>query len=217
VTGRPTPATPRVTFVVPTYNYARFVGQAVDSLLAQTFRAIEVIVIDDASTDGTPEVLAGYAGDPRVRVIRHGTNTGHITTYNEGIAAARGEFVGLLSADDLCLDRDAVRRQVALFDSDPEIGFVYPAQAYVDESGKLVHVAAPWPDDHVSDGLEELGHLIYTNYVPASGPLSAATTTACPTRATGTSGCASAPATGSATSPSPCTATACTARTCTTT
>jgi hypothetical protein len=171
VSRGPTSATPRVTFVVPTYNYARFVGQAVDSLLTQSFEAIEVIVIDDASTDGTAEVLATYAGDPRVRVIRHDTNAGHIRTYNEGIAAARGEFVGLLSADDLCLDRDAVRRQVEMFDSDPEIGFVYPAQGYVDESGKLVHVAAPWPDDHVSDGLEELGRLVFTNYVPASGPL----------------------------------------------
>ena len=164
-------ATPRVTFVVPTYNYARFVGQALDSLLGQTFPAIEVIVIDDASTDGTPEVLAAYADDPRVRLVRHELNIGHIRTYNEGIGLARGEFVGLLSADDLCLDRDAVREQVAMFDSDPDVGFVYPAQAYVDESGRLVHVAAPWPEDHVRDGHEELRHLVFTNYVPASGPL----------------------------------------------
>jgi glycosyltransferase involved in cell wall biosynthesis len=162
---------PRVSFVVPTYNYARFVGQAVDSLLDQTYHEIEVIVIDDASTDGTQAVLAAYAADPRVRLVRHEANAGHIRTYNEGIAAARGEFVGLLSADDLCLDRDAVRRQVALFDSDPAIGFVYPAQAYVDESGRLVRVAAPWPDDHVLDGLDEFRHLVFTNYVPASGPL----------------------------------------------
>jgi len=162
---------PRVTFVVPTHNYARFVAHAVDSLLAQSFEPLEVVVIDDASTDGTPEVLAHYASDSRVRLIRHNVNAGHIRTYNEGLDVARGEFVGLLSADDLCLHRDAIARQVAVFDADPGVGFVYPAQAYVDESGRLLEVAAPWPEDHVWDGLKEFEHLVFTNYVPASGPL----------------------------------------------
>jgi glycosyltransferase involved in cell wall biosynthesis len=162
---------PRVSFVVPTYNYVRFVPHAVESLLAQSFRALEVIVIDDASTDGTDETLAAFAGDPRVRLVRHAVNQGHIRTYNEGIGMARGDFVGLLSADDLCLDREAVARQVAVFDADPEVGLVYPAQAYVDDAGRLLGVAAPWDEDHVWDGLDEFGHLVFTNYVPASGPL----------------------------------------------
>src|SRR3954470_12776257 len=89
---------PRASFVVPCYNYGRFLAQAVDSLLSQTLDAIEVIVVDDASTDNTGEILQRYAGEPRVRVICHLENKGHIYSYNEGLALARGEFVGLLSA-----------------------------------------------------------------------------------------------------------------------
>src|ERR1051326_2787378 len=103
---------PRVTFIVPCYNYAHYVRQAVDSLLEQTFQELEVIVINDASPDNTREVLEHYANDPRVRVIHHQTNMRNIRSYNEGIALARGEFVGLLSADDYCMRADAVARQV---------------------------------------------------------------------------------------------------------
>src|SRR5436305_13853420 len=89
---------PRVSFVVPSYNYGRFVRHAIDSLLCQTERSIEIIVIDDCSTDDTSSVLAQYAADARVTVIRHSRNQGHIHTYNEGLALARGEFIGLLAA-----------------------------------------------------------------------------------------------------------------------
>jgi glycosyltransferase involved in cell wall biosynthesis len=165
------PPNPRVSFVVPTYNYGRFVAQAIESLLGQTFRELEVIVIDDASVDDTQTVLERYRTDPRVRLVRHTENSGHIRTYNEGLSIARGEFMGLLSADDLCLHPEAVARQVAMFDSDPEVGFVYAAMALVDESGTVLSVRRPWPEDQVRDGLTEFGHLVFHNYVPASGPL----------------------------------------------
>jgi glycosyltransferase involved in cell wall biosynthesis len=80
---------PLVSFVIPAYNYADFVGRALDSLLIQTVRDIEIIVIDDASTDDTPGVLERYRGDSRVWVVRHGANRGNIRTYNEGLAMAR--------------------------------------------------------------------------------------------------------------------------------
>src|SRR5258708_139018 len=113
---------PRVSFVIPCYNYGRFVNQAVDSLLNQTFAAIEVIVIDDASPDDTPEAVKRYAADPRVRLVRHAQNCGHIATYNEGIAMSRGEFVGLMAADDYCVRPDAVARQVTMFDANADLG-----------------------------------------------------------------------------------------------
>lgn len=167
----PAVSDPRVSFVVPTYNYAGYVGRAVDSLLAQTFPAIEVIVIDDASTDATSEVLHRYADEPRVRVYRHDRNQGHIQTYNEGLLLARGEFVGLLSADDLCLRTDAVARQVALFDADPDVGFVYSPLAFIDEHDRLTQVWGPHAQDGIEDGLDVFRRLVFGNYVPASGPL----------------------------------------------
>src|ERR1051325_3330661 len=94
-----TNAMPRVSYVVPCYNYGHFLARAVDSLLQQTFRLLEVIVVDDASTDDTQQVLARYANEERVRVIHHANNRGHIQSYNEGLQMARGDFIGLVSAD----------------------------------------------------------------------------------------------------------------------
>jgi glycosyltransferase involved in cell wall biosynthesis len=164
-------APPRVTFVVPAYNYGRFLGPALDSLLAQDFDSLELIVIDDCSTDDTAEVMARYRHEPRVRGLRHTKNAGHIRTYNEGLAIARGEFMGLLSADDICLRTDAVARQVALFDAKPELGFVYSPLAYVDIEGRLLDVVRRYPTDSIHDGLAEFADLVFSNYVPASGTL----------------------------------------------
>ena len=73
--------------------------QAVESLLGQSCAAIEVIIIDDASTDGSQEVLRKYANDPRVRLIEHETNRGHIASYNEGLTLTTGRYVGVSAAD----------------------------------------------------------------------------------------------------------------------
>jgi glycosyltransferase involved in cell wall biosynthesis len=162
---------PRVSFVVPSYNYAHFLPDAVDSLLSQSFESLEVIVVDDASTDDTRTVVQRYADEPRVRVIRHETNKGNIATYNDGIAAARGEFVGLLSADDYCIRRDAVERQVAMFDAHPTVGFVHAAYEVVDAGGGTRQSFRAWPSDSVRPGLEEFERLCFSCYVSASGTL----------------------------------------------
>lgn len=89
--------TPLVTVVIPTYNYGAYVGQAIESALAQTYPAVEVVVVDDGSTDDTPARLAAY-GD-RIRVVRQ-ANQGLSAARNAGIAAAAGEFIALLDSDD---------------------------------------------------------------------------------------------------------------------
>jgi hypothetical protein len=162
--------TPRVTFIVPCYNYGRYVVQAIDSLLGQTFEALEVIVINDASPDDTAPVLARYADNPRVRVVHHEQNQGHLRTYNEGIAMARGEFIGILSADDYCTSPDALRRQVAVFDANPVVGMVYTGHLLVEEGGATTRVL-PSPHDSVRVGLDEFRRLLWGNDVPHSGTL----------------------------------------------
>src|SRR5262245_57717851 len=112
---------PIVSFVVPCYNYGRFVGQAVDSLLGQTFEALELIVIDNASTDNSSQVLERYDDHPQVRIIRRQQNEGHLASLNEGLRLARGELLGVMDADDFCMRSDAVTRQVALFDAHPDV------------------------------------------------------------------------------------------------
>jgi glycosyltransferase involved in cell wall biosynthesis len=162
---------PRVSFVVPNYNYGRYVAQAIDSLLGQTFRALEILIIDDASTDNSHGVLQRYGADPRVRLIHHGQNHGHLQTYNEGLALAAGEFVGILSADDYALRRDGVERQVTILDANPRVGFVYSAHVYVDEHGNQFRIMRPWTADRVREGLAEFADLVFGNYIANSGTL----------------------------------------------
>jgi cellulose synthase/poly-beta-1,6-N-acetylglucosamine synthase-like glycosyltransferase len=111
--------------VVPCYNYGRFLPDSVGSALAQHEVEPEVIVVDDASTDDSAEVAGRYAAqDPRVRLIRHAKNTGHVVAFNDGLAEATGEFIVRLDADDL-LTPGALARAVALFDNHPGVGLVY--------------------------------------------------------------------------------------------
>jgi glycosyltransferase involved in cell wall biosynthesis len=163
---------PRVSVIVTCYNYGRYVGEAVDSLLGQTFPALEVIVIDDASPDNSADVLRSrYSDNPRVRLVLHEHNQGHIRSYNEGLSMARGEFMGVLAADDFVLRPDAVARQVAVFDAQPRVGFVYSAFSMVDEHSKPFRSFEPWPADYVRDGFTEFRELLSKNYVPHSGTL----------------------------------------------
>lgn len=124
---RPLPllSIPRVTVVVPCYNYGRYLPDAVGSALEQPGVDVEVIVVDDASTDGSDAVaLSLSAADPRVSVVLHDRNQGHISTYNDGLSRATGRYVTLLSADDQ-IAPGALGRAAALMESNPRVGMVY--------------------------------------------------------------------------------------------
>ena len=164
------PTAPRVSLLVPCYNYGRFVQQALDSLLGQTLQDLEVLVIDDASTDNTPDMLARYATDSRVRVVRHTINQGHIRSYNEGLRMVRGRYVGIMSADDFCQRADALERQVALFETSPSVGMVYSAHTMLDPDGSTT-VVAHGEQDAIRRGLDEFRSLVWGNYILHSGTL----------------------------------------------
>ncbi|HEY9026309.1 MAG TPA: glycosyltransferase [Burkholderiaceae bacterium] len=108
---------PLVSVVIPAYNAAATLPATLDSVLAQTYPHIEIIVVDDGSRDGTADVLARYA--PRVQGIRQ-ANGGLAAARNAGLAAARGEFVALLDADDLC-EPERIGAQVALMAGRPDV------------------------------------------------------------------------------------------------
>jgi glycosyltransferase involved in cell wall biosynthesis len=111
---------PLVTIVIPTFNYGHFVVGAVQTALAQTYANVEVIVVDDGSTDGTCDLLAPYRG--RVGYL-YQSNQGIHAARNAGILAGRGEFIGFLDSDDLWHPRK-VERQMQCFMQHPEAGLV---------------------------------------------------------------------------------------------
>jgi glycosyltransferase involved in cell wall biosynthesis len=118
--ARPSPSAesmdPLVSVVLPVYNCAHYVGQAIQSILDQTFTDFELIVIDDGSTDSTPNVLQQYA-DPRIRQSRQ-ENIGLAATLNRGIELARGRYVARQDQDDISLP-GRLAKQVAYLDSRP--------------------------------------------------------------------------------------------------
>jgi glycosyltransferase involved in cell wall biosynthesis len=104
-----------VSIVVLNYNYARFVAQAIESALAQDHPDTEIVVVDNGSTDGSPEVIAAYANS--VRIVRQPVNIGQGQGYNLGFEAATGEWIVWLDADDV-LDADAISSCLALVQDD---------------------------------------------------------------------------------------------------
>ncbi|ROO62211.1 glycosyl transferase family 2 [Micromonospora sp. Llam0] len=117
--------TPRVSVIIPCYNYGRFLAQSAGSALQQQGVDVELIVVDDHSTDDTPQVLADLGRDePRLRAVRNETNHGPCDAFNDGLNLATGEFIVRLDADDL-LTPGALARAVQLFEQFPEVGLVY--------------------------------------------------------------------------------------------
>jgi glycosyltransferase involved in cell wall biosynthesis len=111
---------PLVSVCVPAYKAERFIAATIESVLAQTTEDWELVVVDDASPDGTYDVAARYAGDGRVRVARNATNLGPVGNWNHVVAQARGRYVKLLCSDDLLYPRLA--RQASALDAHPEAG-----------------------------------------------------------------------------------------------
>lgn len=120
---------PRVTVVIPTYNRAQFIAEAIQSVLEQTFRDFELIVVDDGSTDDTAAVVSRFT-DPRLRYI-YQTNQERSAARNHGLRLARGEYVAFLDSDDVWLPAK-LEHQVALLDARPAMGLVYTG-AYIFE------------------------------------------------------------------------------------
>lgn len=114
---------PTVSVIIPTYNREHLIGRAIQSVLNQTYQDFEIIVVDDASTDNTQEVVKSF-NDLRIRYIRHEKNRGGSAARNTGIRAARGEYIAFLDSDDEWLP-EKLAEQIRVFHQDPECGVVY--------------------------------------------------------------------------------------------
>ncbi len=116
---------PVVSVIVPCFNYGRFLGDCVSSVIRQEGVRVRVLIVDDASTDDTPDVATGLrASDARVEYLRHDRNQGHIATYNDGLDWIAGDFTVLISADD-ALTPGSFGRAASVMRERPDVGIVY--------------------------------------------------------------------------------------------
>jgi glycosyltransferase involved in cell wall biosynthesis len=125
--------TPTVSVVIKAYNHAKYVAQTLDSVLAQTFQDFEVIVTDDASTDGTADVIRGFS-DPRIKLQVLAENVGLSRAMNATVARAKGKYVAILNSDDYA-SPDRLLRQVRHLETNPGAGAVFSAVRVVGEEG----------------------------------------------------------------------------------
>ncbi len=160
-----------VSVVVPCHNYAEFVAGAVDSVLGQRCEgALEVIVVDDASTDASWAAVQRFAHDRRVRLVRHDRNLGHVATYNEGMALATGDYVVILSADDAAWAPDALASQARLLEANPSVAFVFSQVQIIDERGRSLGRRSPRLPP-VTRGRAMFRRLLLENPVSHSGTM----------------------------------------------
>lgn len=129
-------AAPLVSVCIPVYNMERFITEALHSVLNQTFQDLEVVIVDNASTDSTPELLS-KSMDPRVRLFRNDQNIGAAGNFNRAMSLARGRYIKLLCADDL-LYPTCLEKQVEVLEADnrAEISMVCCSRDIIDSRGK---------------------------------------------------------------------------------
>lgn len=172
----PQGASPKVSVVVPNYNYARFLERRIRSVLDQTYTDFEVVYLDDASTDDSEAVFARFRDDPRIRAYRSTENSGSAyRQWNEGVRLSRGEYVWVAQADDYA-EKGLLATLVPVLDRNPGVGLVYCQSLAVDEAGRTLHSMARrtefldperWNHDFVNDGRDECRrYLLFRNTIP---------------------------------------------------
>ncbi|MGN6380150.1 MAG: glycosyltransferase [Gaiellales bacterium] len=157
---------PRVTVALATYNREAYLAEAIRSVLDQDFADFELLVCDNASTDGTRELVASF-GDPRIRYLRNPENLGMVASWNRLVEEARGELIANLCDDDLCLP-GRLARQAEVFDAHPDTDIVHGDAQVIDERGRP---AGAWPSREFAPGellhmlVRSHNHLIYPSTV----------------------------------------------------
>ncbi len=127
-----------VTVIIPAHNAARTIGRTLDSVSAQTYRDLEIIVVDDGSTDQTPTIVRTHSRvDPRIRLIRQ-DNAGVAAARNRGVSEARGSFVAPVDADDLWEPTKIAKQMAMMHERGAKIGLVYTWLAKIDPHDQVL-------------------------------------------------------------------------------
>ena len=137
---------PKISVVLPTYNGAAYLGESITSIVRQSFSSWELIIVDDGSTDSTPEIIQEFVTlDSRIRQVTHSENRNLPTALNTGFSEAKGEYF-TWSSDDNVYNQNAFQRLIAVLDHSNEIDIVYADFDMIDAVGqrlRTVHCLAP--------------------------------------------------------------------------
>ncbi len=137
----------RLSVLMTVYNGERFLEQSIRSVLAQEFTDYEFVIVDDASSDSTPDIIAEYAvANPVIVSVHNSVNIGQTRSLNRGLDVARGKYVARLDADDVCV-AERFHKQAAFLDENSSVGLVGSAIEVIDENDKLLRVL-PAPQGH---------------------------------------------------------------------
>ena len=141
-----TPA-PKVSVVVPNYNHALYLRQRLDSIINQKFQDFEVIILDDASTDNSREIIQTYARYPAFRFLFDETRSGSaFKQWQKGLESARGEYIWFAESDD-CASPHFLSKLLPILENDKSLGLVYCQSYLIDPSSRVFGDAVQWTDD----------------------------------------------------------------------
>lgn len=149
-----------VSVIVPSYNYGRFLDARLRSIVDQTYEHMEVIVIDDASTDDSRSVIESFSRDPRVRAIYCDANSGSVyQRWNDAALIARGRYLWFAGADDYCAT-NLLEELLPCLEEQPTVGIAFAQSWIVDESGKRLFLAPPWTGSGILSGAQAIRRLV---------------------------------------------------------
>jgi glycosyltransferase involved in cell wall biosynthesis len=144
---------PQVSVCIPTYNYARFLPEAIESILRQHFTDFELLIIDDGSADDTTAVVQRYAAkDPRIRYLVNSPNVGMVNNWNLCLREARGEFIKFVFGDDWLTSPNCLQTLLAPLLADPTISLVASGRHLVDEHSQIIRTRSSFPKPTIIPG-----------------------------------------------------------------
>jgi len=156
---------PKVSICIPNYNYGRFIGDAIQSALEQTYKNFELVIVDNCSTDNSEEVIKSFS-DPRIRFYKNDRTIHGVRNWNRCLSLARGKYITLLHADDK-ITPNSIEKRVEILDRNPTVGLVYASCIYIDGEGAVTREFHPYDRDYiVIRGEDEFKRLVLDNHIP---------------------------------------------------
>jgi glycosyltransferase involved in cell wall biosynthesis len=161
----------KVSVCIPVYNGEKFLAKTISSVLSQTYKDMEILIVDNASTDGTPKIISGFK-DERIRCVRNDSTISAAENWNRSVGLARGEYIALFHADDLYNPR-IVEEEARVLDNRPDVGVVFSEAVMIDENDKQIGYFGLPKDMRKLDVItfkDLLVQLVRNNYNPMACP-----------------------------------------------